>query len=233
MPLPAIVATIGSWIANNPMATAYIGKTLLGLGRGGGRGGPKRKRSGLEKGYLSHLRKISQEGVFTPGVQRNILSGVSTRLSEVSGRSKADIQGRMASQGLERSIIGTQQTRKLDRDVLERVAEVARDLSVRNRMSQVGAQERLGELGLERTREGYEDRLRRYMTRQSGLDLAMQGGVDFASALQNKFASYGDGAIIEDETGQRFIIVGGIPIPIPEQSLPQAGPGTQYLPGPT
>lgn len=172
---------------------AFGAQALYGVGKAAGWWGqpkiPGRKRSPLETGYISELERRSKEGIYTPGMQQEVISQVSGRAAEVGARQKADIYGQLSRQGLESSIVSQYATRGTDRDVLTKVSEVAREIALRNQMSKVGAQDVLGGIGLERTRENYQDRYRQYMAQYG----AQQQGIQTAfGGLQGAAGAYGD-----------------------------------------
>lgn len=189
-----------AWLAS---AAIKYGPSLYQLGRGlfGGGGAPGIKRSPLETGYIEELQRRSREGVLTPGMQQEVISQVSGRVSEVGARQKADVYGQLTRQGLETSIVAQYATKGIDRDVLTKVSEVAREIALRNQMSKVGAQDVLGGIGLERTREEYQARLVGWQQRQQDIS----GGITGLSR-QALYGSYydrgGGGNMISGDFGE-------------------------------
>ncbi len=150
MPIPAI-----AWA----LAAPSIAKGVSSLGN---YFNPvKYKKSGLEKDYLSELQRRSKEGVLTGGMQREIVSQTSRGASQMADIGKSQVQGNIVRSGLENSAVMNQATAGLDAERIRRVAEAARQISLKNQMSKVSAQDALGQYGMNETQRMYAMALKR------------------------------------------------------------------------
>lgn len=121
----------------------------------------KYKRSGLEEDYVRELKRRSKEGIYSPGMQREMVSQTSRAASQMADVGKTQTQGNIVSQGLENSAVMNQATAGIDAERIRRVAEAARKISLQNQMSKIGAQDALGQYGMQQTAGRYQRALAR------------------------------------------------------------------------
>jgi hypothetical protein len=204
MPIPAI-----AWA----LAAPAISKTVSSLGN---YFNPvKYKKSGLEKDYLSELQRRSKEGVLTGGMQREIVSQTSRAANQMADIGKSQVQGNIVRSGLENSAVMHQSTAGIDAERIRRVAETARQISLKNQMSKVGAQDALGQYGMDETKRKYSMALKRRGDLTNAVNSAGSAVGSIAGELNNNWEKDGSGnwtrkdeSIIELD-GKQYVIIDG------------------------
>lgn len=177
----------------------------------------KYQKSGLEKNYLSELQRRSREGVLTKSMQREVSSQTSRAANQMADVGKSQVQGTVTGQGLENSAVMTQSTMGIDAERIRRVAEAARQISLKNQMSKVSAQDALGAYGMDETKRMYQHALDRRGNLTSAINSTGSAVGTIAGELNTNWEK-GEGGqwkrkdgspeIIEHE-GRRYVIIDG------------------------
>lgn len=181
-------------------------------------------RSGLERGYVDELRRRSREGVYSPSIQRDILSGVSSESASAANMAEQKALGQVTRQGLEGSAVATQAVAGIEETRIRQIAETARKIKLANEASKIRAADRLGEVGIRRSKEKYAEALRRRNVLGDTLEgLGDAGGsyfgkqAEFAQAKDLLSARLEAGVeevearVITDEAGKRWVTIDGKP----------------------
>lgn len=138
------------------------GAKLVGGLMKGRRKIPTYSQSGKERAYMSELERRSAEGIYTPGMQREMLGRTSSVASQQADIGRQNVLGQITSQGLENSAVAAEQTAVIEVARQRKIAEAARRISLENQMSKVKAADMLGEHGIRMSKNKYMDALAEY-----------------------------------------------------------------------
>lgn len=116
----------------------------------------KRSLSEGETTYRNQLAKRAKHGVFDPSEKREIISDVSRTTGQASSKAKQEILGQTTRQGIENSSVVPQMMQNVEEDRMRRIAEASRKIALKNSMSKIEAQNKLGEIGFKDTERSYQ-----------------------------------------------------------------------------
>lgn len=147
-------------------------KAIKGLGQAAGWWGQakKLKKSPYQQQYVDYLKRVKEEGMFSPSTRKEMLFQTTQPLQEYANRSKAAISGNIERQGLEGSLINRYAGGNVDRDVLYNVAKTSRDIALKNEMSKHTAPEELYNVGSADELRKYQNRVAYQQARTAGWD---------------------------------------------------------------
>jgi len=123
------------------------------------------------------LKRLSEQGVYSPAARGNLVGRMSGTLGNLANTRKTNLRGWLESRGMGKSIAGRSLIDSVDRDVMKRLSDYARDLDARNELSKANALREYAERAAawnQRRREE-ESRARRELFR--GLGNALAGGI--------------------------------------------------------
>jgi hypothetical protein len=184
MPEPVSTTTaLLNW-AKSPQGISTL--TTLGSKLFGGFGKSKRKiptysQSSEEKAYMDELLRRSQYGIYTPGMQKEMLSQTSSVASQQADIGKQSVLGQITRQGLENSAVAPEQTAAIEVARQRKIAETARRISLENQLSKVKAADMLGEHGIRMSKNKYMDALAKYRQKGNFWDDMMSAAGDTVS----------------------------------------------------
>ena len=170
-------------------ALIYGGSKLLGGLAKGTMKTPKYRQSAGERAYISELQRRTRQGIYTPGMQKEMLSRTSSVASQQADIGRQNVLGQITRQGLENSAVATEQTAAIEVARQRKIAEAARRISLENQLSKVKATDMLGEHGIRMSKNKYMDALAKFRQRQNMWDDisgSVTGGLDvYTAALGN------------------------------------------------
>jgi len=158
------------------LSTIIAGLGLVhGIGKSAGWWGqpPKIKRSRLEKEYIESLRLQEKQGVYSPGTQQQMVSQAYGATESVAGRRRGEIRSDITAQGLENSMIAQMATKGIDRQQIQVIANIARQIAIENERSKATATTQLGQIGMSQTTQDYQNQLLKWQAKQGGFTQAL------------------------------------------------------------
>lgn len=171
------------------MALVVGGSKLVGGLAKGMQRTPRYSQSSGEKAYMNELQRRAQQGVYTPGMQREMLSQTSSVASQQADIGRQNVLGQVTRQGLENSAVAAEQTAAIEVARQRKIAEAARRISLENQLSKVKATDMLGEHGIRMSKNKYMDALAKFRQKQNMWDDvsgSVTAGLDvYTAALGN------------------------------------------------
>jgi len=127
-------------MAMNPfLAQALIsgGKAILGHGLSKAFGGSRTKFKNT--GWGKYLKQISEKGMYTPGMQANILGKVGTQVGQTTSDALSRYKGNLIKSGMENSIAGARGIKSTALSGQQKLVDTAKDVSHQNELSKIQA----------------------------------------------------------------------------------------------
>tara|TARA_R100001530_G_scaffold87241_1_gene60751 strand:+ start:11377 stop:12144 length:768 start_codon:yes stop_codon:yes gene_type:complete len=127
-------------MAINPfLAQALIsgGKAILGHGLSKAFGGSRTKFKNT--GWGKYLKQISEKGMYTPGMQANILGKVGTQVGQTTSDALSRYKGNLIKSGMENSIAGARGIKSTALSGQQQLVDTAKDVSHQNELSKIQA----------------------------------------------------------------------------------------------
>ena len=127
-------------MAMNPFLTQALiagGKTVLGYALPKIFGGSRTKFK--DTGWGKYLKQISEKGMYTPGMQANILGKVGTQVGQTSSDAVARYKGKLIGSGMENSIAGARGIKATALSGQQALVDTAKDVSHQNELSKIQA----------------------------------------------------------------------------------------------
>lgn len=162
-------------------ALIYGGSKLLGGLAKGTMKTPKYRQSAGERAYISELQRRTHQGIYTPGMQKEMLSRTSSVASQQADIGRQNVLGQITRQGIENSAVATEQTAAIEVARQRQIAEAARRISLENQLSKVKAADMLGEHGIRMSKNKYMDALAKYRQKGNFWDDMMSAAGDAVS----------------------------------------------------
>lgn len=112
--------------------------------------------------YGQLLTRRSEEGIYSPGVRREIVGRVGREAGNIAANAAASYRGRLISKGIGGSIAGERGLGEIMTKPIDAVSRTQRDIDLQNELSKVRASETLaiGQTGYEQALKDRENRLR-------------------------------------------------------------------------
>ena len=114
-----------------------------------------KKRSFDQTPYAQRLKTISERGMYSPQMKREILGETSNAAANVAQKAKTDYKGRLYSLGLGGSIAGQSKLADIDAGAMEPAAEISSRLERENALSKIRATNEYAA-----AKGGYQDKIR-------------------------------------------------------------------------
>jgi hypothetical protein len=149
--------------------------------------GAKDSRSSMENKYTNWLQSRAKKGMGQANINE-ALNQTGTIVSNAANQGKAAIQGRAISQGIEGSGVVAEQATEIDSAQVVSMANAARKIAMRNQQVKDDAQEKLGQIGMDRSAQDYKTALANYSKRDSA-----------ATSLMDTLAGMGEKYIKKQE----------------------------------
>lgn len=172
------------------LAAPAVAKTLGAIGKRWFSKIPNYTRSDEHQSYITELQRRSKEGVFSQGMQRDILSNTSSHAGSVAHLGRQQVMGQSVRQGTENSGAALQAAASIETERVRRIADAARQIALKNQMSKITARDRLGEIGLMETDKHYNRALAEYARKVGSTEDIFGGLGDIASLYGAKNAGW-------------------------------------------
>lgn len=113
------------------------GKAVLGYALPKSFGGDRTKFKNT--GWGKYLKQISEKGMYTPGMQANILGKVGTQVGQTTSDALSRYKGSLIKSGMENSIAGARGIKSTAQSGQQQLVDTAKDVSHQNELSKIQA----------------------------------------------------------------------------------------------
>jgi len=137
-------------------------------------------QSQAEKNYMNMLQSRAKHGMGQAAVNEQ-LGNVSRTVHQNVNNTKANIMGQAVSQGVEGSGVVAEQHIMADTSGTVAMANAARAIAEKNRQIKVGAEDKLGELGIKETDQRYKEALANRANNDSRRDAFFNEAIGLAT----------------------------------------------------
>jgi len=156
---------------------------------------PKYKPTQYETNWVNELERRKEEGIFSSSAQSKMLSQASSPVRQAGNVASNQIRGNITSQGLENSAVMNQATGRVHSEVIGKIAQIAKEIALKNELSKSVAENQLGEYGMRRSNINYshgvmktgvqnQNAMNAYNTRMSGIEGLFSTGLMAVGANQ-------------------------------------------------